>query len=251
MSKKARTRADSPILEVIESLSAGHEDAEVSTPATASEDMDAVNAELAYIGQKVAGVAGKIAASLTTKMRGKDILGIIQDLELARYSARKLVDAAAISDEEKQAAAEAQLRDIQVFGTSGIILLRLVLFPLTPYPIKGAYNVYFSVKEALLSYSKTQPFHFDPSCRYTLVYQRIVKGKVRLSAGCCDNDNFEMQRVTNAITEVIGIADSADKFSFYYTTISGQDAKTIVYLVRENDLPALLNDNQFKSPKIT
>lgn len=246
----SRKRSESPVLAVIEGLSEGHqEDVGPPPPADAVRDEQSVCSELAYIGQKAAGVAGKIAASLGREMAGKDILELIQDLELARFAARKLVDAAALPMAEHQAAEDAHLRDIQVSGRSGSILLKLDLLPLTPYPIKGAYNIYFDVKEALLAYSKTQPFQFDPSCRYTLVYQRIVRGKVRLSAGCCDNDNFEMQRVTNAITEVIGIADSADKFSFYYTTIGGSEAKTLVYLVQENDLPALLNDNQFKNPK--
>ena len=231
----SRKRSESPVLAVIEGLSEGHqEDIGPTCPVETVRDEHNVHSELAYIGQKTAAVAGKIAASLEREMNGKDMLELIQDLELARFSARKLVDAAALPAAEHQAVKE--------------VLLKLTLLPLTPYPIKGAYNVYFGVKEALLSYGKKQPFQFDPSCRYTLIYQRIVKGKVRLSAGCCDNDNFEMQRVTNAITEVIGIADSADKFSFYYTTMGGREAKTLVYLVLENDLPALLNDNQFKNP---
>lgn len=246
----SRKRSESPVLAVIEGLSEGHkEDVGPPTSVDSVRDEQNIRSELAYIGQKTAVVTGKIAASLARKMDGKDILELIQDLELARFSARKLVDAAALPTTERQAVKEAQLKDIQVSGKTGNILLKLTLLPLTPYPIKGAYNVYFSVKEALLSYSKTQPFQFDPSCRYSLVYQRIVKGKVRLTAGCCDNDNFEMQRVTNAITEAIGIADSADKFSFYYTTIEGREAKTLVYLVLESDLPALLNDNQFKHPE--
>lgn len=246
----SRKRSESPVLAVIEGLSEGHQE-DIGPPpaAEAVRDEQNVHSELAYIGQKAAGVAGKIAASLGREMDGKDILELIQDLELARFSARKLVDAAALPAAERQAVKEVQLKDIQVSGKSGNILLKLTLLPLTPYPIKGAYNVYFGVKEALLSYSKKQPFQFDPSCRYTLVYQRIVKGKVRLSAGCCDNDNFEMQRVTNAITEAIGIADSADKFSFYYTTMGGREAKTLVYLVLEKDLPELLNDNQFRNPE--
>lgn len=245
----SRKRSESPVLAVIEGLSEGpQEDIGPTCPVETVRDEHNVHSELAYIGQKTAAVAGKIAASLEREMNGKGMLELIQDLELARFSARKLVDAAALPAAEHQAVKEVQLKDIQVSGKSGNVLLKLTLLPLTPYPIKGAYNVYFGVKEALLSYGKKQPFQFDPSCRYTLIYQRIVKGKVRLSAGCCDNDNFEMQRVTNAITEVIGIADSADKFSFYYTTMGGREAKTLVYLVLENDLPELLNDNQFKNP---
>ena len=56
---------------------------------------------------------------------------------------------------------------------------------------------------------------------------------MKLAKGRCDNDNFEMKRVTNAITDAIGIADSVDKFSFFYTTIHGDKDKTIVKMVPE------------------
>ena len=45
-----------------------------------------------------------------------------------------------------------------------------------------------------------------------------------------------MKRVTNAITDAIGIADSVDKFSFFYTTIHGNEDKTIVKMVPEIDV---------------
>lgn len=236
---------------VIENLAIGSEANEPSKEVYREKARNdtVVRCELSYIGQKAAQISGKVASLMIDEAAGSDILSIVQNLELARFSVRKLVDFAGLSLPEIQIVSESQIKDIKVEGPRGVILLQLVLLPLVAYPIKGAYNIYFGVKQALSEYLKKHPIQFDAQVRYTLVYQRVTSGKVRLGIGCCDNDNFEMQRVTNAITEIIGIADSADKFSFFYTTVSGRSAKTRVFLVRESDLPVLLNDNQFKMPE--
>lgn len=245
----SRKRSKPTYTAIIEELSKGVSEAEKTSETHNQPDDEMVEKTLTYIGQKCLHTA-KICQQNSTASSSR-ILQIIQELELARYAGRRLVDYAALPETVTALAEKEQLKDVLVFGQDGMILLKLELFPLVAHPIKGAYNAYYSVKKAVMEHIKTQPNQLDPRERYTLVYQRIVAGSVRLSAGCCDNDNFEMQRVTNAITETIGIADSADKFSFYYTTTSGQYARTLVYLVREKDLAALLNDNKFKTPKLS
>lgn len=201
--------------------------------------------DLSYIGHKAVSILSSVLSLIETPNNEKLALNILQDLELARFSARKMADNISLPMvEPKDNGSVLKSVDVQMPGAP--ILLQLTLFPLVPYPIKGAYNVYYDVKEALFQYAEIQPFCFDTHSRFTLAYQRVIRGPVRLATGCCDNDNFEMKRVTNAITEAIGIADSADKFSFYYTTISGQEPKTRVFLVYEKDFPMLLKDNQFK-----
>ena len=202
--------------------------------------------ELYYIGHKAASIQNHVLKLLEVPDHEQSVLDMLQDLELARFSARKLADGIALPMPNSK---DGTIKNIEVQMPDMPILLQLTLFPLVPYPIKGAYNVYYDVKEALFRFTEKQPFRFDATERFTLVYQRLAKGTVRLSTGCCDNDNFEMKRVTNAITEAIGIADSADKFSFYYTTITGSEAKTRVFLVYEKDFPLLLNDNRFKNDK--
>lgn len=246
----SRKKSKSTYAAVLEGLAPSDaEELQASTYA-ANPDAEMVEKTLSYITEKSACIAAACEKYSRTNMPA-DMLKIVQELELARYAARKLADYAAMPEADVQTVEEEQLKDIRVSGPAGIVLLKLELVPLVAHPFKGAYNAYYSVKKAVQAYAKKQPNHLDPRARYTLVYQRVVAGKVQLSAGCCDNDNFEMQRVTNAITEAIGIADSADKFSFYYTTVTGEEARTFAYLVLEKDFAALLNDNGFKNPKVT
>lgn len=81
----SRKRSESPVLAVIEGLSEGHqEDVGLPPHADALRDEQSVYSELAYIGQKAAGVAGKIAASLGREMAAKDILELMPDVRTRR-----------------------------------------------------------------------------------------------------------------------------------------------------------------------
>lgn len=161
----------------------------------------------------------------------QEILTIIQETELIRLSIRKTIPYLPEQITTKEKAIEPL--GITV-STPSYALLMVDMIPLNPQPTKGSYNVYYEVREALKNYLSQHPMILNPKQRYTLIYKRIVPGDLRLATGKCDNDNFEMKRVTNAITDTIGIADSVDKFSFYYTTVAGKSHHTEVILVYES-----------------
>lgn len=189
---------------------------------------------LQYVRNRAQNIISVIDSS---EKNGKEatLLQALEDVELCRQNLRKKLSlvrtpASTTFFQEKS------IQNIAVEnGEEPGVCLKITLFPLCAYPIKGAYNVYFEVKEAI---SKAKENGLIPSVslnkRYVLIYNRVVPGELGLAQGRCDNDHFEMGRVTNAITEEMGIADSVDKLSFFFTTTSGNEAKTEIYLVEED-----------------
>lgn len=166
--------------------------------------------------------------------RSEMLLSVLEEIERARYAARQIVPFMDIHQQDTATQHVKSMRGIEISVPPGTIL-KIAMVPLVAYPIKGGYNIYFDVKEALGEYFDMHPLpEIDITTRYVLVYRRIVPGNLVLATGRCDNDNFEMKRVTNAIAESIGVADSVDKFSFYYTTVNGKESKAEAILINEN-----------------
>lgn len=207
--------------------------------AISQRDMVEIMSNIAYIERHIMAAKTYSARLHDSPRHGQSMVVMLEELEKARIAARKIIDLVPASDEQKAQALNAGISDISISVPDVPALLLITLFPLLHMQIKGGYNVYFEVKFALENYLQEHPLSL-PDGRYVLVYRRIVRGNVALSAGHCDNDNFEMKRVTNAITEAIHVADSVDKFSFYYTTAAGNEAKTEVYLVSESQFPDLI-----------
>lgn len=156
------------------------------------------------------------------------VLELLEEVELSRKALRETLHLT--SQPTDTAFVSGCIQNI-IIESLPQIPLKITLIPLCAYPIRGAYNVYFDVFDALKKASN-KPVLKDNK-RYTIVYNRVVKGPLVLAKGRCDNDNFEMKRVTNAISDALGIADSVDKFSFYYTTTEGESSKTEVFLLEE------------------
>lgn len=173
--------------------------------------------------------------------KGKDInlsalTKLLESTELMRREIRILAsNSLDSSDTNTFSDSSDKLSSVVVSSPSGTYL-QLELYPLVRLPIKGGYNVYFDVKTAVQQYLREHDVCIPEDNRFTLIYAKITTADVKLAKGRCDNDNFEMKRVTNAITDAIGIADSVDKFSFFYTTIHGNEDKTIVKMVPEIDV---------------
>lgn len=158
----------------------------------------------------------------------KVILDLLGDVELSRKALREVLPMTCQPTDT--ASVSGNIRDV-IIESSPQIPLKITLLPLCAYPIRGAYNTYFDVYNALQN-ADNKPV-LAANKRYTIVYNRVVKGPLVLAKGRCDNDNFEMKRVTNAISDALGIADSVDKFSFYYITTEGEQSKTEVSLLEE------------------
>lgn len=114
-------------------------------------------------------------------------------------------------------AAEPQMKNIEI-SSGQDYLLKITLFPLVRFPSKGGYNIYSDLKAALQKFLAEHPVNPAKDMRLTIVYRRIVPWELTLGKARCDNDNFEMRRCTNAITDALAISDSVDKISFFYTT---------------------------------
>lgn len=161
---------------------------------------------------------------------------LLESTELMRREIRILAsNSLDSSDKNTFSDSNEKLSSVVVSSPSGTYL-QLELYPLVKLPIKGGYNVYFDVKTAVQQYLREHDVCIPEDSRFTLIYTKVTTADVKLAKGRCDNDNFEMKRVTNAITDAIGIADSVDKFSFFYTTIHGNEDKTIVKMVPEIDV---------------
>lgn len=210
----------------------------VCEPLSAS-NVAGIKANIAYIERHIMEAKTYSARLYDAPQDGNTLLKMLEELEKTRISARQIIDQILLPDSQKQALLRVGIKDISISNPSVPALLLITLFPLVNTQIKGGYNVYFEVKFALEKYLQEHPLTL-PMGRFALVYRRIIKGNLALSAGHCDNDNFEMKRVTNAITEAIHVADSVDKFSFYYTAAAGDEAKTEVYLATESQFPDLI-----------
>ena len=110
-----------------------------------------------------------------------------------------------------------QMKNIEI-SSGQDYLLKITLFPLVRFPSKGGYNIYSDLKAALQKFLAEHPVNPAKDMRLTIVYRRIVPWELTLGKARCDNDNFEMRRCTNAITDALAISDSVDKISFFYTT---------------------------------
>ncbi|MBN3025038.1 hypothetical protein JXX19_01215 [Ruthenibacterium lactatiformans] len=113
-------------------------------------------------------------------------------------------------------------------------ILRLTLPPLASAKFAGSYDIYQNTKLALEEYFSTRNVPDLTGQKLTLIYKRVVKN-IRSNA-VCDNDNWEMKRVTNAITETLFYSDNAAHFSFFYTTVEGPIAGTEATVIRETNL---------------
>lgn len=106
-------------------------------------------------------------------------------------------------------------------------ILRLVLPPLLSAKSRMAYNTYHDVKNALKDYFKIHPKPLLDKKRLILIYRKHAP---MLTADyTCDNDNWEMKRVTNAIAETFFLTDDANTFSFFYT--AKKDTKTFAEII--------------------
>lgn len=160
---------------------------------------------------------------------------VYEKLELMRYEIRKC-EPYWLLPTPFSGRHQSQVSTIDISQPEGC-LLKMVLFPLVNFPTKGGYNVYSELKQALDAYLENHPVKVVPGGKYTLLYRRIVPGPLTLGQGRCDNDNFEMKRCTNAITDALGFADSVDKVSFFYTTDTLDGVSCVeIYLLAEKDV---------------
>lgn len=96
-------------------------------------------------------------------------------------------------------------------------VLRVVLPPLIGRKIKGSYNIYWKLKAALSQYEQKCGMPDIKDEKLVLIYKIYARS---LDIGhVCDNDNWEMRRTTNAISEALNRSDNPAHFSMFYTAV--------------------------------
>lgn len=157
-----------------------------------------------------------------------------ESIERMRYWLRECEPIWEHDETSSQTGSQAQVKSINISQPTDC-LLKIVLFPLVNFPSKAGYNIYSDLKEALQKYLSAHTVILKKENRLTIVYRRVVPWELTLGKGRCDNDNFEMRRCTNAITDALGISDSVDKVSFFYTTEQAPNRNCVeVFLVNED-----------------
>lgn len=126
--------------------------------------------------------------------------------------------------------------NVFVFPPTDNIVVQVALSPLISKAYKGSYNVYWELKHTLDVYSKKYPLPIlDDGEKLIIIYKRYTS--FIDNALLCDNDNWEMKRTTNAITEALNHSDNPKHFSMLYTTVSSDYNMVEITVIKQENLP--------------
>lgn len=120
-------------------------------------------------------------------------------------------------------------------------ILRLSLYPLFDFRKEKtiSYNTYWSVKTVLENGLKDKNIILEKNKPLFLIYKKYSQNLT--CEYTCDNDNWEMKRVTNAIAEQFFLTDNAETFSFIYTAAKAEKSFCEVTLLYRKNI-SLLTD---------
>lgn len=114
-------------------------------------------------------------------------------------------------------------------------ILCVTLPPLMGRRYKGSYAIYRRLTTILKNYFDT---HERPQLygqKLLLIYKKYTPFRgITVNA---DNDNWEMKRVTNAISEQLRYSDNSEHFSFMYTTVKSEANCVEALLIPLDKLP--------------
>lgn len=97
-------------------------------------------------------------------------------------------------------------------------VLRIELPPLIGRESHGMYDIYYQTKSVLSSFLSDHTLPNYKGQKLLLLYKKYTT--TLSSSNTCDNDNWEMKRVTNAVAEALGYSDNVEHFSMLYTTVA-------------------------------
>lgn len=118
-------------------------------------------------------------------------------------------------------------------------LIRLMLPPLVGRHFRGSYNIYHKTKLGLSWYRAQNGLPDIGNKKVVMIYKRYIPDFSTMTA--CDNDNWEMQRVTNAVAEAFGCTDGPLRWSFLYTSVGSDINCTEATLVEQEKLGLFLD----------
>lgn len=118
-------------------------------------------------------------------------------------------------------------------------IVRVIVPPLIGRQFKGSYNIYWKLKEALSQFEIGHPFEVPHGEKLVLIYKRYSRNLTAVHT--CDNDNWEMKRATNAISEALNYSDNAEHFSMLYTTVKSSTDCVEATVIKQKDLVLFLD----------
>lgn len=166
-----------------------------------------------------------------------EILTLLSQTEMLDKSLRSCLTDATI---KANSAGELELwSDVAVYNYPGAVLL-LTLPPLVNASYKnGEYGISKRAEIELYKWFLThKPPDFDSDNRFLYAYKRYSSKALGVVS---DNDNWEMRRITNAVSQAIGYSDSPRFAEFYYSTVESDYDGAELLLIRHQDLPDFMD----------
>ena len=118
-------------------------------------------------------------------------------------------------------------------------IIRATMPPLVGRQFKGSYNIYWKLKSALAHFERSQKIPRPEGEKLVLIYKRY---STNLAVGhTCDNDNWEMKRTTNAISEALNYSDNSEHFSMVYTTVKSDIDCVEATVIKQKDMALFLD----------
>ena len=118
-------------------------------------------------------------------------------------------------------------------------IIRVTIPPLVGRRFKGSYNIYWNLKLALAQFETNHKFSRPEGEKLVLIYKRY---SINLAVGhTCDNDNWEMKRTTNAISEALNYSDNSEHFSMVYTTVQSDTDCVEATVIKQKDMMLFLD----------
>lgn len=124
-------------------------------------------------------------------------------------------------------------------STPSNAIIRVTIPPLVGRQFKGSYNIYWKLKSALAQFEKNYKLPRLEGEKLLLIYKRY---STNLAVGhTCDNDNWEMKRTTNAISEALNYSDNSEHFSMVYTTVKSNTDCVEATVIKQKDMALFLH----------
>lgn len=182
--------------------------------------------------------AEKLNADMPPDKKESLLYGLISDVAMLDMTARTCLlerKNDSFLGKEKELVKRSNIRISTPTGT----VIRVTLPPLIGRQFKGSYNIYWKLKSALSQYEISHGMPRPEGEKLLLIYKRY---STNLAVGhTCDNDNWEMKRTTNAISEALNYSDNADHFSMLYTTVQSHVDCVEATVIKQRDMALFLN----------
>lgn len=104
----------------------------------------------------------------------------------------------------------------------------------------GEYGLSKRAEIALFQWANTHdlPDFQGENDRFLYLYKRFSTTDI---GNLCDNDNWEMRRITNAVSQAIGYSDNPRFSEFFYTTVPSEFDGAELMLIRHSGLPKFID----------